>query len=166
MILSPNDDPLLEVNHCHGTGTKGHPCEHAGTHKFLAKYPKYAPEVEAFGAKYGDDRLHADTDAHWSNMNRGSGIPSMEFQLEVMQGGNKRIAAERRAGNKTVAADRKAQVLAQMAQRGITVGQVVFDKESGRRGEVKIGRDGRPYVQSALGKHPLGTRWFRDGTLP
>lgn len=30
MFTVPNDDPIVEVNHCHGTGTKGHPCDEGG----------------------------------------------------------------------------------------------------------------------------------------
>jgi len=149
-----------EVNHCHGPG-KGHPCEHGGTQEFLTRYPQYAPEVETFAQKYGDARLHNEIESFWSNQRKGSSVPSMAFQLEVMQAGAKRQSAEKRAAKGRAATALKDEALRQIAAQGWNVGDTFFDSESGTKAVLKVGRDGRPYFQSALGKHPTSRRWQR-----
>ena len=154
---------LRESNDCHnpaGAGGEQFCSGHAGVHEFLQRHPHYQQEVVAFAAKYGEPRLKQDVDAFWSNQRKGMAIPSMAFQLEVLQAGNARQKKERSNTRKAAAADTRAQIVAELTKRGMRVGQTVYDSDHGTQGVIKLGRDGRPYVQSALGKHPFGPRWY------
>ena len=119
------------------------------------------PELDAFEAKRGRDWLESDLKNFWSVQNRGRGVnPTEQFHNEVIVPGNKRLSKERSAAKRAAKAENKPRIIEQMVQKyGYTVGDTVFDTEHGTKGIIKWGRDGQPFVESAMGKHYVGSRW-------
>jgi hypothetical protein len=122
---------------------------------YVAKYPKYQPEVDAFVAKY-PRKAQMDLEI------RGvpDGIPSYEFQIEVEQKAHKRLQKEHRDAKAAGRAENKPRILEQLkAKYGLSVDDQVFDRETGAKGVVRWGKDGQPYVETGMGKHLVGVRW-------
>lgn len=129
---------------------------------YLARWPKHQPELDAFIAKR-PRQAQADLEV----LTRGGKVetvrevaPSYEFQVEVEQAAYKRLSKERRQAKKEAKAAAKPKLLEQMQKKyGYTEGDTVFDSQTGAKGKVRWGRDGQPYVESAMGKHLVGARW-------
>ena len=130
---------------------------------YLAQYPNFQPELDAFIAK-NPHKAKADLEL----LTRGGKvqhpvrdvIPSYEFQVQVEQAAHKRLSKERRQEKQKAKDAAKPKLLEQMQTKyGYTEGDTVFDSQTGTKGKVRWGRDGQPYVETAMGKHYVGARW-------
>jgi hypothetical protein len=156
--FNQNHDKFGKFTSASDSGSGGGPTRSAAHEAYLKKYPQYQPEVDAFVAKYP---RKAQMDLEVRGM--PDGIPSSEFQLQVEIAGHKRVMKEHRQAK---AAERQAKapaILDQLKTKyGLVVGDTVHDREfGGTKGVVRMGKDGQPYVETALGKHLVGARWVK-----
>jgi hypothetical protein len=155
--FNPNHDKLGLFTSTEGGGGGAAPPKSAAYNAYVARYPNYQPEVDAFLAKNPrKGQMDLEVRAH------PDGIPSYEFQVQVEQAAHKRLLKERREAKAVDKAKNKPIILAQMKEKyGLAVGDAVFDRETGAKGIVRWGKDGQPHVETAMGKHLVGVRWTK-----